>query len=210
GSVKLRDVLRLVRPTPKDEEQAALWKRAKEGTLATPRTWETYISEHGSSAEAWNEIAPDMGIMALIRNLRNFEEKGAQRAIEIAIQAMTGPERVRKSKLLPFRWFQAAKNVTSNRLKDAIHQALDLSLESVEPWQGKTAIFSDNSGSMHDRLSAKGKTLRIEVAALMSAMAVAPSPEDYRVGVFGASFAWVPVSRRDSVLTNIDRKSTRL
>src|SRR4029453_6199327 len=44
STVKLRDVLRLVRPTPANDEQSALWKRVKDRALVTPDTWEAALS----------------------------------------------------------------------------------------------------------------------------------------------------------------------
>lgn len=223
GAVKLRDVLFITHAKAKDggprwtrkerkaglvlplTEGQKLLDRAVNGELKTPDTWEVKISTEGATAENWNEAAKSMGIMALIRNLRNFEKHGAQEAIDIAIQAITDPELVKRSKQLPFRWFQALQHVTSSRLRDALHTAMNLSLANVEPWTGKTAIFSDNSGSMRSTLSSHGSIRYMDVAALMSAMAMALSPEEYYVGAFGTDFKWVDVTRHDSILTNMAR-----
>lgn len=206
GKIKLKDVIQLVHPVPDTPERSELYRRALDGELKTPDTWEVNVSTKGSTAEVWNESAKSMGIMALLRNLRNFEEKGAEEAIRIAIERFTDAEAVRKSKLLPFRWYQAYKHVKRNDLRDALHEALDLSLGVIEAWPGRTAIFSDNSGSMYyGSLSKGGSITRIEVAALMSAMALALSAGEYYVGAFADHFAWVDLSRHDSVLTNMQR-----
>ena len=44
GKVKLRDVFRIVRPKPANDEQAAFFKAAKDGTLPTPDAWEVALS----------------------------------------------------------------------------------------------------------------------------------------------------------------------
>lgn len=205
GAVKLRDVIQIVHPRPANEEQSALYKQTLDGTLPTPETWETAISGKGSTAASWNAIAPKMGTMALLRNLRNFEEKNAKDALTIAVARFTDREAVLESKQLPFRWYTASKHVQGQKIRDALHTALDLSLSLVEPWPGETVILSDNSGSMHSGLSLQGETQYIEVASLLSAMSVALCPDGYRVGVFGERFAWVNVSKRDSILTNMQR-----
>lgn len=60
ATVKLRDVLFLTHAKPKDEEQAALWKKLAEGTLETPETWEVIISGAKSAGmskkEAWEKV----------------------------------------------------------------------------------------------------------------------------------------------------------
>ncbi len=57
--VKLRDVLRIARPTPKDEAQSQLWKRVVTRTLQTPDTWEVILSGAKaaglSKKEAWEK-----------------------------------------------------------------------------------------------------------------------------------------------------------
>jgi 60 kDa SS-A/Ro ribonucleoprotein len=40
-------------------------------------TWETVTSKFGSTKEVWDAVTPNMGYMALLRNLRNLIEKGA-------------------------------------------------------------------------------------------------------------------------------------
>src|SRR4051812_43108397 len=39
-AVKLRDAIRITRPKPRDDAQAALWRKLVKGELATPDTWE--------------------------------------------------------------------------------------------------------------------------------------------------------------------------
>src|SRR5919198_2449445 len=43
STVKLRDVLFMVHPRPKDEDQEALWKALVDGNLASPDTWEVAL-----------------------------------------------------------------------------------------------------------------------------------------------------------------------
>jgi 60 kDa SS-A/Ro ribonucleoprotein len=224
GNVKLRDVLRIAHPKPLDEKMSDLWKRTIADELATPETWEVEISTKGSTAENWNEIAPKMGFMALLRNLRNFVQKGADKAIEIAIKKLTDPDEVERSKQLPFRFWSAYKalggNITprsywwggsettvpkNDRLLDAVITALDLSLDNVEPFDGSTAIFVDLSGSMDSKLSDKSDTSYKEVASLMGAMARRLSKGETYVGGFADNFAWVSLSKHDSVMTNMKK-----
>lgn len=202
AAVRLKDVLMLVHAKPDTPERAWLYKRVLEDKLATPDTWEVAISTQGSRAETWNAIAPKMGIMALVRNLRNFEQHDAQDAMLHAIGVITDPERVRASKLLPFRWLAAEREVQSQVLKDALREAMNLSLANVPVWEGSTAIFVDLSGSMSSPLSRQSKLMYVDVASLMGAMATKLANAAYLVGGFGESYADVPVSRHDSVLTN--------
>jgi hypothetical protein len=48
GPVKLRDVLFLSHAKPRDESQAAVWRKLIWGRLATPDTWEVALSSTGA------------------------------------------------------------------------------------------------------------------------------------------------------------------
>ena len=78
SAVKLRDVLRLVRPTPKDEAQSALWKRVKERTLTMPDTWEVALSGGADKKATFERLLRErkLGYLALLRNLRNMVQAG--------------------------------------------------------------------------------------------------------------------------------------
>lgn len=205
GDVRLRDVIQIVHAKPDTEERSGWYRALLDETMKPAKTWEVEISTKGSTTENWDEIAPHMGIMALLRNLRNFEKVGAKKAMQIAIQTFQDPEAVKKSKQLPFRWYSAYKHVTDRKVKDALNKALNLSLACIEPWDGVTAIVTDNSGSMHSAVSWKSEVTLIEIASILGAMALALSPDEYYVGAFGDRFDWVDVSKLDSVLTNMER-----
>lgn len=199
--IKLRDVFRLVRPVPKDEEQSALYRKVVKDELGPAETWESEISANGSTAETWNQIAPKMGLMALIRNLRNFEQKGAKEAIDIAVRALQDKDAVLGSKQLPFRFLSALHHVESNRLKDALRVAIELSVQNLPHWPGKTAIFVDVSASMTQPVSKRSAMTCRDVATVMGSIACHLC-EDYIVGAFASSYTDVDISKRDSILTN--------
>ncbi len=52
ADVKLRDVLRLVHPTPVDEEHDDIFDSVIEGTLSPPVTWEVILSASGEKSKA--------------------------------------------------------------------------------------------------------------------------------------------------------------
>jgi hypothetical protein len=203
ASLKLRDLIKILHPKPKTDERSDLYKRAMTGELKTANTWETYISTNGSTAENWNTISKDMGVMALLRNLRNFEQKGAKEALQYALNQIRDPEVVRKSKQLPFRWYTAERQVSESMTKDALREAIELSVVNLPKWGGETAIFVDLSGSMEMQISAKSVLSYKDIACVMGSLACFLTESQYLVGAFGESYKTVPLSRRDSVLTNV-------
>lgn len=205
ASVKLKDVIKIVHPRPKTSERSDLYKRALEGTLKTPETWETKLSAAGQEGkeknEAWDEIAPKMGLMALIRNLRNMEQAGAEKALEIAYKRLQDPKEVEKSKLLPFRFLAADRNVTRQPTRNALRKAVNLSVANIPSWGGKTAVFADCSGSMMSAISQKSLMSCRDIASMMAAITLKLS-DDGVVGVFADRCKILDLSSEDSILTN--------
>ncbi|MET9731017.1 TROVE domain-containing protein [Streptomyces sp. NPDC006458] len=59
-------------------------------------------------AAAWEAIIRSMGLMALTRNLRNFDEAGvSDEAAEQVAARLADPEEVRRSRQFPYRFLSA-------------------------------------------------------------------------------------------------------
>ena len=76
-------------------------------------------------------------------------------------------QRVAKSKQLPFRFYNAFKNVTDQNLKLAVANALEHSLGNVPSFDGKILVAVDGSGSMNG--SCKSGLTPIQKASLFAA-----------------------------------------
>lgn len=127
--------------------------------------------------QAWEAIIPSMGYMALIRNLRNFEQAGiSQKTQDYVIQKIQDPEVVRKSRQFPIRFYSAFKASDSLTYASALERALSLSLQNVPFLKGTTLILIDTSSSMSASLSAKSKVQGYEIASLFG-LAVAHRTE---------------------------------
>jgi hypothetical protein len=107
NEIKLRDVLFLTHPKPKDAEQAEVWKALVDGTLEAPDTWEVALSSGADKKGTWERLLSEqkLGYMALLMNLRAMEEvKVDRRLVEAALSAGA-----KDSRALPFRFVTAAK-----------------------------------------------------------------------------------------------------
>lgn len=209
GPVKMKDVLKVVHPKPRDEEQARMWGMLKDRTLPPPATWEVELSTKGSSKESWERIIPKMNYMGLIRNLRGFVQKGVD--LKPVLKRLTDPEEVKRSKQLPFRFysaFNALENVSevraSQKVMDAMQTALELSVENLPELGGVTCIMADTSGSMKSPMSKMSNVQMYQVACLMGAM-VQKSCDEAVVGVFADRWAVVKLSKADGILTNMEK-----
>ncbi|GII04032.1 TROVE domain-containing protein [Planobispora takensis] len=90
-------------------------------------TWEALAGrlQGPMDARAWQSVIPSMGYMALLRNLRNFDESGVPDEVAGQIVAkLTDPGEVARSRQLPFRFYSAYRNAPSLRWGHALDGAL--------------------------------------------------------------------------------------
>lgn len=155
--LSLVDVVNLVHPKPTE----AISKLVK-GTLENPETWEVLITQAGSDLnkkqETWKRLVLEkkLGYMALVRNLRNILEYANDTIDEVCNQ-LTNPEKIAKSRMLPFRFFTAIEEIeklnfnNTRKVIVALSKALDISLKNVPELSGKTLVVVDESGSMRGK-----------------------------------------------------------
>jgi hypothetical protein len=172
GAVKLRDVLRLARPKPKDEVQSALFKRVKDRTLVVPDTWEVELSAGKDKKETFEWLIREgkLGYLALLRNLRNMVKADVDPALVCeAIEARKGgAERV-----LPFRYIAAAR--AAPQFEPSLDIALRKAITELPVLKGLTVVLVDVSGSMDVRLSAKSSPTSSPTTRCRSRMLTAPT-----------------------------------
>jgi hypothetical protein len=188
AAVKLRDVLRLVRPTPADDAQSALWKQVKDRTLPAPDTWEVALSGGADKKKAFERLLSEgkLGYLALLRNLRNMAEAGVDtKRVGKAIVARKGGAH----RVYPFRYVAAAR--AAPQFEPWIDQALCATIGEMRKLAGKTFVLVDVSGSMELALSRKSDLQRIDAAAALAAIV----PGDVRMFTFSERLVEVPPRR---------------
>jgi len=157
-------------------------------------------------AKAWETIIPSMGYMALLRNLRNFDEAGVSEKVKAAVVAkLSDPEEVARSRQLPLRFYSAWHNAKGLSWGGAIESALDMSLGNVPSLPGSTLVLVDVSGSMAGMggISERSKAQRWELAALFGA-ALALRAEKADLFAYDTESHRIPLHKGDSVLRTID------
>ena len=175
NGLKFKDVLRITHPRPKDPETEALFRKVLDGTLETPYTWETELSARGNTAEVWNELIASgkVGYMALLRNLSNIIESGAD--VSPVLKVLSDPARIRESRQMPFRFFSAyrmlgCKKLLTDEITRALETAITVSTEGMETIPGRTLVAVDTSGSMASRVSRRTNVMCRDIACLLGAM----------------------------------------
>lgn len=111
--------------------------------------WENIASQGEMTAAKWEAAIPTMGYMALLKNLRNFDQVGiSDEAAADVIAKLTEPGLVARSKQFPLRFLSAFVAAPSLRWSYPLARALDLSLARVPSLAGRTLVLIDTSGSM--------------------------------------------------------------
>ena len=178
-SVKFKDILRLTHVKPDNKEQEELFKKVLEDNLETATRWETELSTKGNTTETWESLIDNnqLGYMALVRNLRNILQANlSKERMNKVCEILSDSNKVAKSKLLPFRFYNAYKEVIkltqcSSKLIDALGEAIEHSVSNIEGFKGKTLIAIDASGSMDARVSSNSDTMCYEIASLLGVIA---------------------------------------
>lgn len=178
GAVRLRDVMFLSHPKPRNEEQTELFKRVANKSLKTPDTWEVELSAGKDKKETFERLIKEgkLGYLALLRNLRNMLDSGCDfDLVADAIRSRKGAELV-----FPFRYVAAAR--AAPRFEAVLDEALLSSLKETKPLTGTTLVFVDCSGSMRGaRVSARSDIDRITAGATLASIL---NCEDLRLFTF--------------------------
>lgn len=174
-SVKMRDLVCLCRPTPKNDKQSKAFNDLLNGTIQPPMTWEVELSKNGNNKETWEKLIDSgkVGYMALLRNLRNILKANPYN-IDLVLDKLSNSDEVKKSKQLPFRFLSAYKavdDIASSKVFDAIETALETSIENLPKLSGTTVIAVDVSGSMSNDISAKSTVRCGEIGYLIGLIA---------------------------------------
>lgn len=186
---KLVDVVNLVHPIPTDRNAEALKSLVADELRAT-QTWETKLTQAGQNAQsdtekvelkaaAWAELLQSnkLGYFALLRNLRNILQQ-APELTDTVCQKLVNRVAIKKSLVLPFQYLtaidalqEAASALNTKQLRQmqkALNEALELSLDNVPTFAGRTLIVLDDSGSMTQHYL--GKKPPIEIGAIFAAV----------------------------------------
>jgi hypothetical protein len=207
GTVKLRDVLRLVHPRPLAGENREALGQLATSTLEPPDTWEVALSRGEDKCETFERLLRErkLGGMATLRNLRNMLEAGVSKGLIIERLA-SGCGRA-----LPFRFVTAAKYAPS--LEPSIEEAMLKAIEDMPTLPGMTGLLVDVSGSMEEALSKRGDTTRMDAASGL-AIYLAEVAADFTVATFSRHTADVPSRRgfalRDAITNSQQHGSTYL
>lgn len=177
-------------------------------------TWEDAHSLAGSAldkAQLWTAMIPSMGYMALLRNLRAFDEAGVADETAAWVAAkLADPAEVARSRQFPYRFLAAYEQAPSLRWGHALSQAMQLSLGNLPALPGRSLILVDTSASMSQRaFSARSVMSPVKAAALFG-VALAARGENVDLYGFADGVFRHKVRKGASVIREVDRFVSRV
>jgi hypothetical protein len=171
-------------------------------------TWEALAGwlQGPMDKAAWEAVIPSMGAMALVRNLRNFDEAGVSDEVASQVAAkISDPAEVARSRQFPFRYLAAYQHAPSLRWAYPLERALGHSLANVPALPGRTLVLVDRSGSMfYSRLSERSELNRADAAAVFGT-ALALRAADADLVEFGSTSNAITFRKGESVLKILER-----
>jgi hypothetical protein len=190
-----------------DEEKRAILTRDDSEQILRDAgmTWEQASSWGAMTAQVWESLIPVMGYMALLRNLRNFQEAGISwAATKLVIERLEEQTAVLNSRQLPFRFLTAYMFAQGSQWAAPLETALQYSTANIPSLPGRTLVLVDTSGSMIGRpMSAKSKVQAVAGGALFG---VALAAKGENVDLYGYdNTAWEhKFQKGSSVLRSIE------
>ncbi|WP_332862915.1 RNA-binding protein [Janthinobacterium svalbardensis] len=232
----LADVVKMVHPKPKDAWRAAFFAwligKAYIASDLPPilTAFEAYKLDPAQtipdvpfqmltalplSAQDWAQIARQGGWQMVRMNLNTFGRHGVYAIAgmpELIAAKLRDPEAIGRARVFPYQlmsaYMAAGENVPAI-VRDALEQALEISLLNVPRIAGKVVVCPDVSGSMSSpvsgfRGSATSSVRCIDVAGLVAAAMLRKNP-DAMVLPFEHSVVQCALGADDSVMTNAAR-----
>lgn len=185
--VSMADAIKLLHPNPKKSK--VNWKFYKdiiEGNVKMGNEVAQVQSEiakvnNKNSKTTKKDVVKSIDtstVMAIVKNLVALSKAGViDEVADSIVEKLTNKEEILKSRLLPFRFYSAYKEVErlhnsigKRKILDALVEALDLSIDNLKDIEGYSAILIDLSGSMEVTASSKSKMSAKEIACILGAI----------------------------------------
>lgn len=236
----MRDILRMSRPKPNTPEKEALFgyflgkdidldrlpeevrlyeqfKKDKSGPV--PDVDFRMLDSLGIGEKEWTQIALRAPWMMTRMNLNTFARHGVFKNSVAAREVqdrLKDREQIEKARQFPYQMFVAWRETSTNNdipfgVKDALQDAMEISIDNVPALPGHGFVCVDTSGSMGSPVTGSpgygrpASTVQcVEVAGLI-ASAVYRKNRDADIYTFSSNAVKVNLNPRDTVITNTQK-----
>lgn len=230
-----KDIIKLARPKPENSEKEALYqylteskvqdkvhnlplivkqfenfKKTKEGAVPRLdfRMLDSILSKE-QFKELWtNQISNGWQMVRM--NLNNMQKYGVfndKNNLQLVVNKLKDAEQIANAKVFPYQLLMAFMN-TENvpfEIKEALQDAMELSINNTPEFAGKGYVCVDTSGSMTSNITGNGKVPSkarcVDVAGLFAA-SIMRKNKSVEIVPFDTSVKKVELNPRDSVVTN--------
>ncbi len=167
----------------------------------------TGVGNPVSKADQWRLVLPQLGIMALARNLRNLEAAGlAHKEIDAISARLMDADQIAKSRMFPFRWWQAYQAVAGNTFKSALERAFTHSMSNVPQLSGRSLVLVDTSASMEGGLFSRNSSMTpVQAAAVFGVALTTANPGNVDLYGFASGEFHHEVKLGASALQEVER-----
>lgn len=152
----------------------------------------------------WEALLHQMPIFALLRHLNALDRAGVfedRNNLAIAVERLTDQRALKKSKILPFRFAAAFRQVQHPVLRDALRDAAEYTFDNLPDLEDQTAIFLDISGSMNGEY--------LQIGSVFALALYKKTQGNSLFWLFDTVVEDARPSRRDSILSQADRIQAR-
>ena len=157
--------------------------------------WEVVIPAlEKSTPHTWAALAEVMPYFALLRNLATMNRNGALAIPGVADMIATklsDPAAIARSKLFPFRFFQASRKILDlpKSIQTAVSDALETSISNLPDIDGRMVVAVDDSGSMTSHSMGAYSDLQCrDIARLLAAILY--RRYGAKIAVFASNAIW--------------------
>lgn len=187
--VSLADCIKLLRPNeniakvPQGFFSAVIEGKVQMGNETKQVQSELAKSKNKNSTSTVKDVKESIdtsSVMAIVKNLVALHRAGVfndKNAVKSITDKLTDKKQIQKSRLLPFRFYSAWKEVNNlptsygvRAVSDALITALDLSIANMPKIEGYNAILIDRSGSMRKPVSSMSTVMAEDIALILGAI----------------------------------------
>lgn len=231
----LSDVIKMVHPTPNSPQKEAFFRwilgHKVESVDLLPETVRELIAfRNGDTTEVpkvpfelltnlelstndWKDIAHNAGWQMTRMNINTFKRKGVLNdpdMVRMIAERLADPEAIVNARVMPYQlltaWLNTGDDIPKS-IKDALEKALEVSLNRVPKFTGKTWVFVDVSGSMRGpitgyRSGSTSKVSCVAVASLIASSLLRTNPDNTHVLMFDTKVHTAELDPQASVMEN--------